>query len=108
MLMDSNKHQSLSGEPAKISKKVGALLSRPEAGAVCGKATRTDLGGGREVTRVPTAKRRNRKLLHCSRGPLLALSGRAGHVRLESAIGRQTGLLDMLVLMHFRTDPLRT
>jgi hypothetical protein len=25
-------------------------------GAVCGKAARTDLGGGREVTRVPTAK----------------------------------------------------
>ena len=29
---------------------------RPEVGAVCGKAARTDLGGGREVTRVPTAK----------------------------------------------------
>ena len=28
----------------------------PEVGAVCGKAARTDLGGGREVTRVPTAK----------------------------------------------------
>ena len=33
-------------------------------GAVCGKAARTDLGGGREVTRVPTAKR---YLLHCTR-----------------------------------------
>jgi len=29
----------------------------PEVGAVCGKAARTDLCGGREVTRVPTAKR---------------------------------------------------
>src|SRR5262245_55844074 len=28
----------------------------PEVGAVCGKAARTDLCGGREVTRVPTAK----------------------------------------------------
>jgi hypothetical protein len=27
----------------------------PEVGAVCGKSARTDLGGGREVTRVPTA-----------------------------------------------------
>ena len=33
----------------------------PEVGAVCGKAARTDLGGGREVTRVPTAK----NSLHC-------------------------------------------
>src|SRR5260370_42621121 len=30
---------------------------RPEVGAVCGKAARTDLGRGREVTRVPTANR---------------------------------------------------
>src|ERR1700730_8337496 len=29
----------------------------PEVGAVCGKAARPDLGGGREVTRVPTATR---------------------------------------------------
>jgi len=28
----------------------------PKVGAVCGKAARTDLCGGREVTRVPTAK----------------------------------------------------
>ncbi len=28
----------------------------PEAGAVCGKAARTDLGGGRDETHVPTAK----------------------------------------------------
>src|ERR1700719_1953860 len=27
----------------------------PEVGAVCGKVARTDLCGGREVTRVPTA-----------------------------------------------------
>ena len=33
-----------------------SLPSIPEVGAVCGKAARTDLGGGREVTRVPTAK----------------------------------------------------
>src|SRR6478672_7612320 len=33
------------------------LPSIPEVGAVCGKAARTDLGGGREVTRVPTAKK---------------------------------------------------
>ena len=32
------------------------LPSIPEVGAVCGKAARTDLCGGREVTRVPTAK----------------------------------------------------
>ena len=32
------------------------LPSIPEVGAVCGKAARTDLGRGREVTRVPTAK----------------------------------------------------
>src|SRR5262249_53482766 len=30
--------------------------SIPEVGAVCGKAARTDLCGGHEVTRVPTAK----------------------------------------------------
>ena len=29
------------------------LPSIPEVGAVCGKAARTDLGGGREVTRPP-------------------------------------------------------
>jgi hypothetical protein len=33
-----------------------SLPSTPEVGAVCGKAARTDLCGGREVTRVPTAK----------------------------------------------------
>ena len=50
------------------------LPSRPEVGAVCGKAACTDLCGGREVTRVPTA---NLNFVHarcctCSR-PLLAL-----------------------------------
>jgi hypothetical protein len=42
------------------------LPSIPEVGAVCGKAARTDLGGGREVTRVPTASGtwRARYLLH--------------------------------------------
>ena len=34
----------------------GSVVSSiPEVGAVCGKAARTDLCGGREVTRVPTA-----------------------------------------------------
>src|SRR5258708_33103526 len=39
----------------------------PEVGAVCGKAARTDLCGGREVTRVPTAKaaRVGSALVHC-------------------------------------------
>src|SRR5258708_28911023 len=32
-----------------------AFAVGPEVGAVCGKAARTDLCGGREVTRVPTA-----------------------------------------------------
>src|SRR5260370_5346928 len=31
-----------------------AFAVGPEVGAVCGKATRTNLCGGREVTRVPT------------------------------------------------------
>src|SRR5215216_5426212 len=33
----------------------------PEVGAVCGKSARTDLCGGREVTRVPTATKRRRE-----------------------------------------------
>ena len=32
----------------------------PEVGAVCGKAACTDLCGGREVTRVPTATRQHK------------------------------------------------
>ena len=39
----------------------------PEVGAVCGKAARTDLCGGREVTRVPTASCASRKLVRSSR-----------------------------------------
>ena len=39
----------------------------PEVGAVCGKAACTDLCGGREVTRVPTAKCASRKLVRSSR-----------------------------------------
>jgi hypothetical protein len=35
--------------------------------AVCGKAARTDLCGGREATRVPTAKCASRKLVRSSR-----------------------------------------
>ncbi len=31
------------------------IASSPEAGAVCGNPARTDLSGGRRVTRVPTA-----------------------------------------------------
>jgi hypothetical protein len=46
------------------------LPSIPEVRAVCGKAARTDLGGGREVTRVPTAK--GCILLHCM-SPQVAL-----------------------------------
>jgi hypothetical protein len=38
-----------------------ASQSIPEVGAVCGKAARTDLCGGREVTRVPIATGRNDK-----------------------------------------------
>jgi hypothetical protein len=63
----------------------------PEVGAVCGKAARTDLCGGREVTRVPTAKFR--------RLPVLAQNGPAGPVSRCPLIGadrkqrarRQTG-----------------
>src|SRR5215216_4084254 len=44
----------------------------PEVGAVCGKSARTDLCGGREVTRVPTATRRVGK-----RGAVPALVGDA-------------------------------
>ena len=45
---------------ASVSQDVGthtASICRhiPKVGAVCGKAARTDLCGGREVTRVPTA-----------------------------------------------------
>ena len=40
----------------------------PEVGAVCGKAARTDLGGGREVTRVPTAKKQFAALAHSRLG----------------------------------------
>ena len=45
----------------------------PEVGAVCGKAARTDLCGGREVTRVPTATLfmsvygTDFQLLHCKK-----------------------------------------
>jgi hypothetical protein len=46
-------------EPDKRDIGVGSHTAtycrRPEVGAVCGKAARTDLCGGREVTRVPTA-----------------------------------------------------
>ena len=44
----------ISVSPALVSIRQ-AFAVRPEAGAVCGKAARTDLCGGREVTRVPTA-----------------------------------------------------
>jgi len=38
-----------------VRRMYAVLPSLPEVGAVCGKAARSDLGGGREVTRVPTA-----------------------------------------------------
>ena len=41
----------------------------PEVGAVCGKAARTDLCGGREVTRVPTAKGGDFRCWHISDMP---------------------------------------
>ena len=43
---------SVSQALARIRQVIAVI---PEVGAVCGKAARTDLGGGREVTRVPTA-----------------------------------------------------
>ena len=46
-------------EPGRCDTGTGAhtamIAVTPEVGAVCGKAARTDLGGGREVTHVPTA-----------------------------------------------------
>jgi hypothetical protein len=39
----------------------------PEVGAVCGKAARTDLRGGRSVMSVPTASCASRKLVRSSR-----------------------------------------
>ena len=39
----------------RIRQVSNALPSSPEVGAVCGKAARTDLCGGRAVMRVPTA-----------------------------------------------------
>ena len=50
---DSEPHKRVTGAGphAAIALPIG-----PQVGAVCGKAARTDLCGGREVTRVPTAK----------------------------------------------------
>src|ERR1051325_6189429 len=39
----------------------------PEVGAVCGKAASTDLCGGREATRVPTATGHDRHWVHQTR-----------------------------------------
>ena len=50
----------------------------PEVGAVCGKAARTDLCGGREVTRVPTATLRN-----------AAIDGSAGDALGQKATSRR-------------------
>src|ERR1700722_17230231 len=44
----------------------------PEVGAVCGKVARTDLCGGREVTRVPTATVANGESIVSIRHSLLA------------------------------------
>src|SRR5262249_62434040 len=65
----------------------------PEVGAVCGKAARTALCGGREVTRVPTAK----ELVCCDPSqPLLAhrvnpAIDRHGRYRRGSGPPLQTG-----------------
>jgi hypothetical protein len=53
----------------------------PEVGAVCGKAARTDLCGGREVTRVPTAKRSY--LLRCI-SPVVTRTSKAP-IKIESS-----------------------
>jgi hypothetical protein len=50
--------------------------------AVCGKAARTDLGGGREVTRVPTAKLRG-----CRWPVSLPMSGSIAGIK-RALIGR--------------------
>ena len=60
---------SVSKALARIGK---SLPSIPEVGAVCGKAARTDLSGGREVTRVPTATKAPSKagaISRCKSGP---------------------------------------
>jgi hypothetical protein len=62
---EGNAHQQsthLDSEPGSRVTGAGVHTARirrhtPEVGAVCGKAARTDLCGGREVTRVPTANR---------------------------------------------------
>jgi hypothetical protein len=58
----------------------------PEVGAVCGKAARTVLCGGREVTRVPTAKAADVRSWHIAsfRGNAVfrLLSGRSGMNRI--------------------------
>jgi hypothetical protein len=48
------------GRSAGVGAPIAGLLRvvdppSPKVGAVCGKAARTDLSGGREATRVPTA-----------------------------------------------------
>ena len=50
------------GHSAGVGAPIAGLLRvvdppLPKVGAVCGKAARTDLSGGREATRVPTATR---------------------------------------------------
>jgi hypothetical protein len=46
---------SVSQALERIRKAISLCRHTPEVGAVCGKAARTVLCGGREVTRVPTA-----------------------------------------------------
>src|SRR5271166_4295505 len=51
----------------------------PKVGTVCGKAARTGLCGGREVTRVPTAPKAPAKagaIRRCKSGPGKAVAGR--------------------------------
>src|SRR5437764_8170090 len=51
---DSRRVSSTTAYPPSLAR-AAIRRSTPEVRAVCGKAARTDLCGGREVTRVPTA-----------------------------------------------------
>src|SRR5689334_6702608 len=53
----------------------GGCRHTPEVGAACGKAARADLCGGREATRVPTAKKARFHRGARRRGCIMAASG---------------------------------
>jgi hypothetical protein len=61
----------------RVSQALERIRHTPEVGAVCGKAARTDLCGGREVTRVPTAK------ALCCPAPSLEMAF-SGHCRMST------------------------